>query len=275
MSARTEVIHEIGPRPSPGLRFGELWAARELFWHLTKRDIRLRYAQAALGVLWAGAQPISMAIVLALIVGRVDAFASRDPYILVALCGLVPWTFFSQALNSASSSLVSSADLISKVYFPRLLLPMASATAHLVDFGLGLIVLLGAMLLRGISPLRLLACLPLLVAAALVAALAPALWLSAITVRYRDVKHAIPVAIQLLLIASPVVYPSTVVPERWRWLLGLSPVAGLIEAFRGVALEHSSVSWSLIAVSAAVAISVFVTGLMFFRRVESSFADVI
>lgn len=260
--------------PSLGLR--ELWEYRELLYFLAWRDLKVRYKQAAIGVTWAVLQPLLMMVIFSIFLGRLARIPSDGvPYPVFAFAGLLPWTFFANAVGGASDSLVTSSNLVSKVYFPRLVVPAAAVIAWLPDLGIASLMLVGMMALYGLAPSPAAVLLPLFVMGAILAALSVGIWLSALNVAYRDVRYAVPFLIQLWLFATPVVYPAGMVPERFRLLYALNPMAGVVEGFRWALLGTGSPPWGVVAVSLACALAVLGLGLAYFRRVESFFADVI
>lgn len=264
-------------RPSRGwigLGAEEVWKYRDLAYFLVWRDLKVRYKQTAFGAGWAVLQPVLLMLVFSAFLGRVEGIGTAGvPYPLFALAGLVPWVLFSQSLNAASNSLVSSQNLISKVYFPRLLLPLSAVTSFIIDFLIAVVVLLGAMFLFGWVPPVTFLWVPMLGLFTVVAALAVGLWLAAINVRYRDVKYAVPFLIQLWLFASPVAYSGELVPEQLRLVFSLNPMTGVIDVFRWATLGGP---WpATLIFSAVVIVAVFLGGLGYFRRVERTFADTI
>ncbi len=267
-------------RPTSGwvpLRLGHLWRYRELIYFLAWRDLKVRYKQTFLGVAWVVLQPLLITLVFSLFfgyLGRIPSDSRNAPYLVFAFCGLVPWQLFAYALTNSSNSVVASERLITKVYFPRLVIPLAAVLSGLVDFALISIVLAGLMLYYGITPLRLWA-LPLFVLMEIAAALGIGLWLSALNVRYRDVRHTIPFLTQLWFFMSPVVYPSTFIPPEWRYLYGLNPMAGVIRGFRWALLGKTEALGSWLGVSVAITLLLFIGGLYYFRRMERTFADVV
>jgi homopolymeric O-antigen transport system permease protein len=265
-------------RPSRGwigLGAVELWKHRDLAYILVWRDLKVRYKQTAFGAAWAVLQPVALMLVFSAFLGRIQGIgASGVPYPLFALSGLVPWTLFSQSLNGASSSLVNSQNLISKVYFPRLLLPLSAVASFVVDFLIASVVLVIAMLLFGRVPPATFLWVPVLGLYAVVVALAVGLWLAAINVRYRDVKYAIPFVIQLWLFASPVAYSSQLVPPGLRTLFSLNPMTGVIDGFRWAALGGPRPDITIV-ISGVATLAILVGGLAYFRRVERTFADTI
>ncbi len=258
------------------LRLGEVWRARELLYFLAWRDVKVRYTQAVLGVAWAVLQPLLMMAVFTVFLGRLAKVPSDGlPYPVFSLTGLLLWTFFANALGSSTMSLVSSANLVAKVWFPRLVLPIATMLAWVPDVAIASVLLFGLMLVYGIAPPLTALLLPVFVLAALVTAASVGIWLAALNVSYRDIRYAMPFIIQLWLFATPVAYPASLVPEKYRFLLGLNPMTGVVEGFRWSLLGQRSPPWGLMAVSGAVVMAVLVSGLFYFRRVEHGFADVI
>jgi len=266
-------------RPSRGwvpINLGELWSYRELLYFLTWRDIKVLYKQTVLGATWAIIQPFVTMVVFSIFFGRLAGIPSDDiPYPIFSYAALVPWTYFANALGQASNSLVQQERLLAKVYFPRLLVPMASVLAKLVDFAIAFGVLLVMMLAYGRIPTAAIWMLPLFVLLATATALALALWLSALNVQYRDVRYAVPFLIQVWLFASPIAYSSTLVPERWRVLYGLNPMVGVVEGFRWALLGRGQAPGPMLAVSTLVVVALLIGGLYYFRRMEQTFADVV
>ena len=265
--------------PSRGwnrLDLREIWDYRELLYFFVWRDLKVRYKQTAFGALWAIIQPFMLMVVFSLFLGRINGIAPAGvAYPLFAFAGLVPWTLFAQSLIGSSNSLVDSTNLLQKVYFPRLLLPAAATGSYLVDFAIALIVLAGLMVYFGVVPgLGVIWLLPL-TALAVAAALAVGLWLSAVNVRYRDVRYAVPFLVQLWLFASPVAYSIDLVPPGFRGFYGLNPMVGVIEGVRWSLLGQGEIPLGQIALSTIVTAVVLVTGIAYFRKVERTFADVI
>jgi lipopolysaccharide transport system permease protein len=254
----------------------ELWAYRELIYFLTWRDIKVRYKQTVLGAAWAIIQPFFTMVIFSLFFGRLAGVPSDDiPYPIFSYAALVPWTFFANGLTQSSSSLVASANLIRKVYFPRLVVPIASVVSGVVDFGLAFVVLLGMMLFYGIMPTSAVAWLPLLLLLALVTSLGVGIWLTALNVQFRDVRYAVPFLVQAWLFATPIAYPSSLLREPWRTLYGINPMAGVVEGFRWALLGTETAPGPIIAVSAVAAVVLLITGVFYFRRMEDTFADVV
>ncbi len=264
------------PRKWAPLDLGELVASHELLYFLVLRNLKLRYKQTMLGAAWAILQPLLTMVIFTVVFGRLARLDSDGlPYEVFALVALVPWTYFANSLTQAGNSLVEQHLLLTRVYFPRLLLPLASVIAGLLDFAIAFVLLLVMFGLYGIEiPVRLLA-VPAFVLLAAAAALAPGVWLAALNVRYRDVRHAIPFLVQIWLFATPVAYSSTLVPERWRPLLGLNPMATVVDCFRWTIAPAATFPARGLAISVATVAVILVTGLYYFRRVERSFADVV
>ena len=258
---------------SLGLR--ELWNYRELLYFLTWRDVKVRYKQTVLGAAWAIIQPVFMMLVFSLFFGRLAKMPSDGiPYPIFTFCALLPWQLFAHALTESSNSLVANERLITKVYFPRLVVPIAAVLGGLVDFGVAFVILLGMMVYYGIVPTSAMVTLPAFIILAMITALAVGLWLSALNVKYRDVRYTINFLIQFWLFATPIAYPSSLVPERWRALYGLNPMAGVVEGFRW-ALLGTKPPGAMLAVSIGVVLVLLVGGLFYFRRMEQEFADVV
>jgi lipopolysaccharide transport system permease protein len=258
------------------LRLDELWNYRELLYFLTWRDIKVRYKQTALGFLWAILQPLLTMVVFSLFFGRLAKMPSDGvPYPIFAFAALVPWTLFAYGLSQSSTSLVASANLIKKIYFPRLVIPIASVLSALVDFAIALAVLLGMMVWYGITPTVNVLWLPVLVLLALVTALGVGLWLCALNVQYRDVKYVLPFLTQFWMFATPIAYPSSLLSEPWRTLYGLNPVAGVVEGFRWALLGADTQPGPMIALSVVAAVALLISGAYYFRRMERTFADIV
>lgn len=257
------------------LNVRDLWAYRELLFFLTWRDIKVRYRQTVLGAAWAVVQPLGTMLVLTLFFGTLARIESDGmPYALFAYAGLVPWTFFANTVISAGNSLVFNADLVTKAYFPRLLIPAAAVGLGLVDFGVAGVVLAGLMVYYGVAPTVYLALLPLLVVLTVLLALGAGVGLAALNVKYRDVRHATPFLIQLGLFATPIIYPTSLLPERWRWVLALNPMTGLVEGYRA-ALFGRPPDVLALGLAAALTLAVLVGSAYVFRHMERTFADVV
>jgi lipopolysaccharide transport system permease protein len=252
----------------------ELWRNRELLYFLTWRDIKIRYKQTVLGAAWALLQPAFMMLIFTLVFGRLAGAVERVPYPLFALAGLVPWTFFANAVSNSGNSLVNNVQLVTKVYFPRLIMPAASVLAGLVDLAFSALLLGGMMLYYRVHITSHILMLPVLFALTTLCALSTGMWMSALNVKYRDVRFALPFIVQLWLFASSVVVPSTVVPERLRWLLYLNPMSAIIEGCRA-ALFSTPFHWKPLGIAAALTMAGFAVAAHFFKQTERSFADFI
>jgi lipopolysaccharide transport system permease protein len=258
-----------------GIRWREIWAYRELLWVLAVRDVKVRYKQTVLGASWAIVRPLLTMLIFSLVFGRLAKMPSDGyPYPIFVYAGLLPWTFFSSAVTSAAQSLVSSSGLVSKIYFPRLIIPVASIGAVLVDLLVSTVVLLLMMLWYHVGWTPKLIAAPILIVALLCASLGVGLLLSALTVSYRDVTHITPFLVQVWMYVTPVLFPVTLFPQRWRALLYVNPMTGLIEAFRSVFLGKP-IDWSGLGLSSLVVAIVLAAGLLYFEKVERRFADVI
>jgi len=266
-------------RPSRGwisLNLHDLWEYRELLYFLTWRDIKVRYKQTVLGAAWAIIQPFFTMVVFSLFFGKLAKVPSDDiPYPIFSYAALVPWTFFANGLSQSSTSLVASANLIKKVYFPRLVVPISAVISGGVDFVLAFVVLLGMMLFYGTVPTAAVVWLPLLLLLALVTSLGVGLWLTAMNVQFRDVRYAVPFLVQAWMFATPIAYPSSLLDEPWRTLYGINPMAGVVEGFRWALLGSETAPGPIVLVSALVAIGLLVSGAFYFRRMEKTFADVV
>jgi lipopolysaccharide transport system permease protein len=267
----------IEPRDSwIALDLRDIWAHRELLYFLTWRDVKVRYKQTVLGAAWAILQPVFMMLVFTIFFGRIAGVGAqvKVPYPLFALAGLVPWTFFANTLTTSSNSLVNNAGLITKVYFPRMIVPISAVAAGFVDFLLAFAVLALVMVYYGVAPtLNLLMLVPL-VTLTFLFALAVGMWVSALNVKYRDVRFVVPFAIQLWLFVSSVIMPSSALGERWQLLLTLNPMSGLIEGYRS-ALLGQSFDWRALAVAAIATIALLIYSAYSFRRTEKGFADIV
>jgi lipopolysaccharide transport system permease protein len=247
-----------------------------LIYFLVWRDNKVRYKQTILGATWAIIQPFFIMVVFSLFFGKLGKIPSDGiPYPVFSYAALVPWTFFAGSLSKASDSLVGGANLIKKVYFPRLVMPISSVLSGTLDFVLAFIVLLGIMLFYGIVPTANVIWLPLLLLLALITALGIGLWLSALNVEFRDVRHVVPFFVQFWLFATPVAYPSSLLSEPWRTVYGLNPMAGVIEGFRWALLGTQTGPGPLIIVSSCVALLLLISGAFYFRRMEKTFADIV
>lgn len=258
------------------LKMGELWAYRELLYFLIWRDIKLRYKQTELGIAWALIQPFLTMIIFSLFFGRLAKIPSDGiPYPIFTFTALLPWIFFANGLAQSSNSLVGNSNLITKVYFPRLMIPISAVLSGTTDFALAFVMLIGMLYYYGIAITAAIFYLPLFLLLALVVALGMGLWFSALNVKYRDVRFVVPFIIQIWMFATPIAYSSTLIPGRWRILYGLNPMVGVIEGFRWMLLGARTQPTPMIAVSTAVAMAALVWGAFYFRRVEKTFADVV
>jgi lipopolysaccharide transport system permease protein len=258
------------------LRMHDLWEYRELVYFLVWRNVKIRYKQTALGASWAIIQPFMTMLVFSLFFGRLAKVASDNiPYPIFSFAGLVPWTFFSNSLSLASNSLIGSAHLITKVYFPRLVIPIATVLSGVVDFAVAFLMLILMMLYYGMSPTIRMAWLPLFLVLALVTSLGVSLWLSALSVEYRDVQHVMPFVLQFWLFATPIAYSSSMLSEPWRTLYGLNPMVGVVEGFRWALLGANTAPGPIIIVSSIAALVVLIGGAFYFRRMERAFADMV
>jgi lipopolysaccharide transport system permease protein len=251
-----------------------VWEHRELLYFLVWRDLKVRYKQTAIGVGWAVLQPLVTMFILTVVFGIFARIPSDGvPYPIFVLCGLLPWTYFASALNRCIVSVVADRHVISKIFFPRLILPLAGTLSGLIDFSMSLLVFLALLIWYGLPIAWTLFTLPFFLAFSSITVLAVGLWLSAINVRYRDVTYAVPFLIQVWMFASPVVYPVSIVPEKWRFLYGLNPMAGVIEGFRWALLGKAGPDFFVMSVSAIVVTILLAGGTVFFRNMERTFAD--
>jgi lipopolysaccharide transport system permease protein len=258
------------------LDLGAVWRYRELLLVLMMRDIQVLYKQAFLGVSWAILQPVFAVVIFTVVFGHVARMPSEGiPYPIFAFAGVLPWTYFAEAVRRSATGLVNDADLVRKVYFPRLIMPLANVITPLVDFCIAFLVLIALMIFYGVAPsLKLLVIPPLMVVAGLLA-LSIGLWLAPINVRFRDIKHTLPFIIQVWMYASPIIYPLSMVPQGWRWAYALNPMVGVIEGFRWAVFDRGEPDFMALGMSAGVIAVLLFGGLLFFRRMERSFADLI
>lgn len=265
----------IGPKRAWSIDLHELWVYRELLYFLTWRDVKVRYKQTELGIAWAVIQPLFTMLIFTLFFGRLAGIPSDNvPYPVFAYAGLLAWTFFANAITNSGNSLVGSANLITKVYFPRMIIPGAAVAAGLVDFAIALIILILLMIYYGVAVTPAILMFPLLVLLTTMLALAVGMWLSALNVKYRDVRFALPFLVQLWMFVSPVIYPTSLVPEKFRWLLWLNPMTGIIEAYRS-ALFGLPFKWTALGLSAVITSILLIYSSYTFRRMEQSFADLV
>lgn len=258
------------------LNLGELWRYREMLYFLVWRDVKVRYKQTAIGMLWAIIRPFATMIVFSVVFGTFARIPSDDlPYPVFAYVALLPWTYFSSAVGASATGLVSNGGLIGKIYFPRLIIPLISVITPLADFAASFVILLGMMLWYGLVPTWNVLLLPVFLLCALLTALAVGIWLSTFHTRYRDVGYAVPFLLQAWMYASPVVYPVSLVPEPLRLIYSLNPMTGVIEGFRWALLGADAPDFGVIAVSMGMVLVLLVSGMAYFKRVEDTFADVI
>ena len=258
------------------LRLKALWRYRELLYFLTWRDIKVRYKQTALGASWAVIQPLLTMVIFTVVFGHFARVPSDGvPYPIFSYCALLPWTFFAYAMGQSANSLVGNANLISKVYFPRLVIPIAASLAGLVDFAIAFVVLLGMMVFYHVIPTAAVVTLPLFLLLALAAALAVGIWLSALNVQYRDVRYTVPFLTQVWLYATPIAYPAGIIRGKWHLIFALNPMTGVVEGFRWAILGKGGLDEASLAISSAVTVVALIGGLFYFRRMEQQFADVV
>lgn len=268
---------DIRPGRSLGnLELEELWQYRELLYFLILRELKIRYRQAAIGAAWALIQPIMAVAIFSVVFGHFAKMPSGGvPYPIFAFTAVLPWMYFAEAVRRGSTGLVSDSDLIRKIYFPRLLVPLAMVAAPLVDFAAGFVVLLAILFFYQVDITIYILLLPLFLLVALSLSLSVALWLGPLSVRFRDVMHVLPFVIQVWMYASPIAYPMVIVPERWRLLYSLNPMVGVIEGFRWVLLRDGHPDFRAIAISCVIISACLAGGLVYFKKMERSFADVI
>jgi lipopolysaccharide transport system permease protein len=258
------------------LPLGELWSYRELLYFIVWRDIKIRYKQTAIGAAWAVLQPFLTMLIFSLFFGKLAHVPSEGlPYPIFYYSALLPWMYFASALQGATNAIVENQRVITKVYFPRVALPLAAVLASLVDFGISFLMFAAMMIFYGIRPSAAIVWFPLFLLLALGTALGVGLWLSALNAIYRDVRYVVPFLIQFWMFASPVAYPSSLVPEKWRWVYGLNPMAGVIEGFRWSLTGHGDPPGMMLGASVAVVLLLFGAGLAYFQRMEATVADVV
>lgn len=277
MESTTATLPRVIIQPSKGwvsLRLHEFWEFRELLYFLTWREVKVRYKQTAIGAAWAIVQPLFTMLIFSLFFGRLAKMPSDAiPYPVFSLAGLVVWTFFANGLSQSANSLVVNANLVSKIYFPRLTVPVAAVASGLVDFVIALLLLVIFMSFYGIHPGLRVLWLPAFLLLALCTALGAGLWLAALNVEYRDVRYIVPFLVQLWMFGSPVAYPSSLLHEPWRTVFGINPMVGAVEGFRWALVGTSYTPGAMAAVSAVVAAFLLVSGAFYFRRMERTFAD--
>jgi lipopolysaccharide transport system permease protein len=258
------------------LKLKELWEYRELIYFFTWRDIKVRYKQTVLGALWAIIQPLFTMLIFSLFFGRLAKVPSDGiPYPLFSYSALVPWTFFATELTQASNSLVQGSNMLKKIYFPRMAVPVATVISGCLDFFIAFVVLIGMMAFYGVFPTWKILWLPCFLTLAFVTCLGVSLWLSAMNVHFRDVRYTIPFLTQFWMFATPIAYPSSLLPERWRTLYAINPMVGVVEGFRWALLDVKTAPGPMIIVSSTVALGLLVSGAFYFRRLERTFADVV
>jgi len=274
---RTLPVVEI--RPSEGwkaLKLDELWDYRELLYFLSWREVKVRYKQTAIGAAWAILQPLLTMLIFSLFFGRLAKLPSDGvPYPLFSLAGLAPWTFFTNGLSLSANSLVGNANLITKVYFPRLSVPISAILSGLVDFALSFIMLCGLAVWYGTKPTMHIFWLPAFLLMAIATSLGAGLWLSALNVEYRDVRYVVPFLLQFWMFGTPIAYATSIVPEQWRVLYGLNPIVGVVDGFRWALLGTSTAPGASVWASLAMSLVLLVSGALYFRRMETTFADVV
>jgi lipopolysaccharide transport system permease protein len=268
------IVNEAGVQQA-SLSLREIWASRELLYFLTWRDIKVRYKQTAMGAAWAIIQPVFMMLTFAVFFGFLIGIRTDGmPFLLFFYCGIMPWTFFSAAINAGMGSLIGSSGLITKVYFPRIIVPAAAVGALLIDLAITLVILLGLGFYYGIHLSWNLAMFPVLLLMTLGLSFEFGIWLSALTVKYRDIRHALPFVLQLWMFWTPIVYPLSIVPHKWRWVMYLNPLTGIVEGFRAV-FTGQPFNWAAIGVTTLALVVMLFLSLETFRRTEKSFADLI
>jgi len=266
----------VPPGRWPSLDLRELWEYRELLYFLIWRDVKVRYKQTALGAAWAIIQPVFMMVVFSLFFGRLAKVPSDGiPYPVFTFCALIPWQLFANALTESSNSLVGNQNLITKVYFPRLVVPLSAVLSGVVDFAIAFVLLLVMMVYFGIVPTWAVVTLPVFILLEILTALGVGLWLSALNVQFRDVRYTISFLVQVWLFLTPVAYPSSIIPERWRVFYGLNPMTGVVEGFRWALLGKAAPSLSMLLVSILMVLAILIGGLYYFRRMEQTFADLV
>jgi lipopolysaccharide transport system permease protein len=268
------VVAGAPPKKWGRLELREVWAYRELLYFLTWRDLKVRYKQTILGAVWVIIQPLFTMLVFSLFFGKLVGNPDNIPYPLFVYTGILPWTFFSNSVINSSNSLVGSSNLITKVYFPRMVIPAAAVAAGLVDFAVASVVLVGLTLYYDVALAWSMLWLPLLVVMATLLALGIGLGVSALSVKYRDIRHALPFILQLWLFSSTIIYPASLFSEKWRWVLAINPMTGIVEGFRS-ALLGRAFNWHALSISAGMILVMLVCAAYIFRRIETSFADLI
>lgn len=275
-TAAIPVIHIEAARAWPSLKLHELWSYRELIYFLVWRDIKVRYKQTVLGAGWAMVQPLFTMLLFSLFFGRLARVPSDGiPYPLFSFCALVPWSYFATAMTQGSNSLVSNSNLIKKVYFPRLAVPLAKVLSALMDFFLAFILLMGMTFYYHLHPTLRMLWIPFFLLLAMSTALGAAFWFSALNVRIRDVEQTLPFLIQIWLFATPIAYPSSLLSQPWRSIYGINPMVGVVEGFRWALVGARTAPGPMLLVSSLVSVAMLVSGAFWFRRLEKTFADVL
>ena len=278
MAARTE-LPRLLLKPTHGwasLDLMDLWRYRELIYFMTWRDLKVRYKQTFIGAGWAILQPFMIMVVFSIFFGGLAKMPSDNiPYPIFSFAALLPWELFVKALSSASRSLITSSHMLTKVYFPRMILPLATILAGLVDFGIAFLVLMAMMAFYGIAPTATIWTLPLFLLLALITTLGVGLWLAALNVLYRDVSYITPFLTQFWMYITPIAYPASMVPEKWRLLYALNPMTGVVEGFRWALFGTQTTIWPMLAVSSVISLCLLISGLFYFRRMERQFADTV
>jgi lipopolysaccharide transport system permease protein len=276
MTVQALPVVDIGADRGSVAALRDVWQYRELLYFLVWRDLKVRYKQTALGVLWIVLQPAAATLVFSVVFGHLLRLPSGDlPYPIFVLIGLLPWTYFASSLTRAGGSLVSNAHVITKVYFPRILVPLAGVINGLLDLAVSLVVLLVAMLVFGVAPAGTIVYLPLFLLLAMTVALSVSLWLAALHVHYRDIDHVLPFMTQVWMYATPIIYPSSIIPEQWQPLYGLNPMTTVVEGFRWSLTGQGAPATPMALISISVTLVVLISGMVFFRRTERTFADIV
>jgi len=254
----------------------ELWDYRELLYFLVWRDVKIRYKQTYIGILWAIIQPLFTMIVFTIFFGRIAKIPSEGvPYPIFSYSGLLLWIYFSQAMSNSSNSLVGNTNLISKVYFPRIIVPLSSSLSGIFDYFIAVSILILMMFYYGIYPGISILLLPFVLLMTFIVSTGFGLWLSSLNVKYRDIRYALPFAIQLMLFITPVIYPTDFIPEKFRWIMYLNPMSGLIDTHRACFLDYRTINWEQLIISSLIGLLIFVSGLYYFKKTERFFADYI
>jgi len=269
------IIIDPEDKKSKLINWQEIWQYRDLFFFLVWRDVKTRYAQSVLGVGWAIIQPVFSMIVFTIIFGNLARVDSEGvPYAIFSFTALVPWTFFSSSLTSASGSLINSKNLLTKIYFPRLVIPLSPVIGKLIDFGISLLILIGLMFWYGVIPTIWTLMIPVFIIVMMLTAAGAGMWLTALSIQYRDIRYGAEFFIQLLMYGSPVIYATSIIPEKYQIIYALNPMVGVIEGFRAALLGTRAMPWNLIGIGSLMAIAFFLSGALYFRSMERYFADV-